>query len=285
MDPIERLKERERLAELGGGEERLKKQHDAGQADRARAHDAPVRPRHVRGSRQARHAPLPGLRDGAADHSRRRRGQRPRPHPRPRRLCVRAGLHRVRRLAVGNQRRQDLQGDGHGDAQRRADRRPQRLRRRAHPGRRRLARRLLRHLPAQHAGLRRGAADFRDHGPLRRRRRLFAGDHRLHRDGEAVELHVRHRSRRDQDRHARRRHQGRPRRRDDAQREERRRALRRRGRRRMHRADPRAVVVHARQQPRRSAAQGDRRSARSRRRRRSTRWCRRRRTSPTTCWT
>jgi propionyl-CoA carboxylase beta chain len=30
MNPIERLKERERLAELGGGEERLKKQHDQG---------------------------------------------------------------------------------------------------------------------------------------------------------------------------------------------------------------------------------------------------------------
>jgi propionyl-CoA carboxylase beta chain len=30
MDPIERLKERERLAELGGGEERLKKQHAQG---------------------------------------------------------------------------------------------------------------------------------------------------------------------------------------------------------------------------------------------------------------
>ena len=30
MDPIERLRERERLAELGGGEERLKKQHQQG---------------------------------------------------------------------------------------------------------------------------------------------------------------------------------------------------------------------------------------------------------------
>ena len=30
MDHIERLRERERLAELGGGEERLKKQHDQG---------------------------------------------------------------------------------------------------------------------------------------------------------------------------------------------------------------------------------------------------------------
>src|SRR5919106_4517256 len=30
MDPVERLRERERLAELSGGEERLKKQHDQG---------------------------------------------------------------------------------------------------------------------------------------------------------------------------------------------------------------------------------------------------------------
>ena len=30
MNPIERLRERERLAELGGGEERLKKQHEQG---------------------------------------------------------------------------------------------------------------------------------------------------------------------------------------------------------------------------------------------------------------
>ena len=110
---------------------------------------------------------------------------------------------------------------------------------------------------------RRGAADLRDHGPVRRRRGLLAGDHRLHRDGEAEQLHVRHRSGRDQDRDARGRHQGRPRRRDDAQREERRRALRRRGRCGVHRADSRAAVVHARQQPRRSAAQGHRRSARS----------------------
>ena len=45
-------------------------------------------------------------------------------------------------LAVRNQRGEDLQGDGHGDAKRRADCRAERLGRRAHPGRRRLARRL-----------------------------------------------------------------------------------------------------------------------------------------------
>ena len=66
-----------------------------------------------------------------------------------------------------------------------------------------LARRLRRHLPAQHAGLGRRAADFRDHGAVRRRRRLLAGDHRLHRHGEGHELHVRDRPRRDQDGHAR----------------------------------------------------------------------------------
>ncbi len=52
--------------------------------------------------------------------------------------------------------------------------RPQRLGRRAHPGGRRLARRLRRGVPAQRAGLGRGPADLGDHGPVRRRRRLFA---------------------------------------------------------------------------------------------------------------
>jgi propionyl-CoA carboxylase beta chain len=49
-----------------------------------------------------------------------------------------------------------------------------------------------------------GYADIflRDHGAVRGRRRLFAGDYRLHPDGEEDELHVRHRPRRHQDRHA-----------------------------------------------------------------------------------
>ena len=56
-------------------------------------------------------------------------------------------------------------------------------------------RRLRRHLPAQHARDRRRAADQRDHGPVRRRRGVFAGDHRLHRHGRGHELHVHHRAR------------------------------------------------------------------------------------------
>ena len=67
-------------------------------------------------------------------------------------FVYRAGLHRLRRLALGDQRRQDRQDHGHGDAGRRADYRAERLRRRAHPGGRRLARRIRGHLPAQHAG-------------------------------------------------------------------------------------------------------------------------------------
>jgi propionyl-CoA carboxylase beta chain len=42
----------------------------------------------------------------------------------------------------------------------------------------------LKRVPAQCDGLGRGAADFADHGALRRRRRLFAGHDRLHLHGE-----------------------------------------------------------------------------------------------------
>ena len=55
----------------------------------------------------------------------------------------------------------------------------------------------------EHPGLGRHPADQRDHGPLRRRRRLFAGDHRLHLHGEGHELHVRDRPRRGEDGHPR----------------------------------------------------------------------------------
>ena len=49
------------------------------------------------------------------------------------------------------------------------------------------------------------SADLRHHGPVRRRRRVFAGDHRLHRHGPRHELHVRDRARRREDGDARRR--------------------------------------------------------------------------------
>ena len=156
----------------------------------------------------------------------------------------------------------------------RAGRRPERLGRRAHPGRRDVARRLRRHLPAQHAGLGRRAADLRDHGAVRRRRRLLAGDHRLHRHGRGHELHVRDRARRHQDGDARGGDEGGARRRDDAQREERRRALRR------ARTTASASLLIREllgflpaQQPRRSAARARPPTRSTARTRRSTRSC------------
>ena len=128
-------------------------------------------------------------------------------------------------------------------------------------------------------------ADFRDHGAVRRRRRLLAGDHRLHRHGQGHELHVRDRTRRAEDGDARGSVEGRARRRDDAQRDQRRRAFRDRRRPRVPGADSRSAVVHAVEQPRRSAA-GARPAIRPiARTRRSTGSCRRRRTSRTTCST
>ncbi len=99
------------------------------------------------------------------------------------------------------------------------------------------------------------------------------------------ELHVRDRARRDPDRHPRGRHQRRTRRRHDAQRDQRRRALRGERRPRMPRAAARAAGLPPVQQPGRRAARADRRPAGSRGRPNSTRSCRRRPTSPTTCWT
>ena len=86
----------------------------------------------------------------------------------------------------------------------RAGRGPQRLGRCAHPGRRDVARRVRGHLPSQHALVGRHPADIRHHGAVRGRCGVLARHHRLHRDGRAHELHVRHRSGRHQDRHARR---------------------------------------------------------------------------------
>ena len=102
----------------------------------------------------------------------------------------------------------------------------------AHPGRRRVAGRLRRHLPAQRPGVRCRAADLGHPRTVRRRRGLFAGHHRLHGHGRRHELHVRHRTGRGEDRDPRRCRRGVPRRRDDPHDTERRRASRgaRRGR-------------------------------------------------------
>ena len=185
-----------------------------GQADGARATRPAARPGFVRRARCVRHPSSDRTIRPADQRPRRRRRHRPRHDRRPARLRLQPGLHRLRRLAVGGLRREDLQGHGPGDEGRRADHRPQRFRRRADPGGRRVARRLRRHLPAQRPGVRRRAADLGGHGAVRRRRGLLAGDHGLHDHGRGDELHVRHRTERREGRDPRGRRFGAPRRRD-----------------------------------------------------------------------
>ena len=202
------LRAKVRRAEEGGGAERRQRQHARGQAHRARARGAAARRGLVRGAGQARRAPLPGLRDGGPEGPRRRRRLRLRADRRPPGLRLRPGLHGLRRQPLRDQRPEDLQGDGPGHEDGRARHRPERLRRRAHPGGCGLAGRLRGHLPAQHPGLRRRAPDLRHPGPLRGGRRLQPRHHRLQRDGEGHLVHVRDRARRHQDRHPRGGHQG-----------------------------------------------------------------------------
>ena len=73
---------------------------------------------------------------------------------RPQGLRLLAGLHDLRRVAVGGLRREDLQGDGPGGEVRLPGDRDQRLGRRADPGGRRLARRLRGDLLAERAVVR-----------------------------------------------------------------------------------------------------------------------------------
>ncbi len=122
-----------------------------------------------------------------------------RSHRRAAGVRLQPGLHRLRRVALGGARREDLQGDGPGDREWRADHRTLRLRGRAHPGRRRQSWRLRGHLPAQHPGFGCHPADLAGHGTVRRRRRLLAGDHGPGGHGRRHQLHVRHRAERGED--------------------------------------------------------------------------------------
>ena len=192
----------------------------------------------------------------------RRRRHRARHDRRPPRLRVLAGLHDLRRLARRGHGREDLQGHGPGREDRLPDHRHQRLRRRAHPGGRRLAGRLRRGLHAQRQLLRRHPADQPHHGAVRRRRRLLARDHRLHLDGEGDVAHVHHGPRRHPDGHGRGGRLRGARRRDEPQLDVRRRALRLRGRGAVPRGHALPPELPAVQQPRDGAARAaDRRPA------------------------
>ena len=65
----ERLAELNRRAELGGGQERIDKQHEAGKLTARERIDAAARRRQLRRARQVRHPPLRRLRHGGARRS------------------------------------------------------------------------------------------------------------------------------------------------------------------------------------------------------------------------
>ena len=154
------LETRRAESELGGGAARLKAQHDKGKLSARERLDVLLdEGSFVELDRFVTHRSSDfGLDEQL--HLRRRRRHRSRPNRGPPGLRLLAGLHRVRGLAVRGVRREDLQDHGPGGAKRRAGDRSQRLRRRAHSGRRGLARRLRRDLPAQHARVGRRPADL-----------------------------------------------------------------------------------------------------------------------------
>ncbi len=126
-DKLELLEQRRAESEQGGGAERLEAQHAKGKLSARERLDLLLdEGSFVEFDRFVTHRSTDfGL--GRSDRVRRRRGHRLRPHRRPPRLRLLAGLHRARRLAVRDARREDLQGHGPGRAQRRAGDRAQRL--------------------------------------------------------------------------------------------------------------------------------------------------------------
>ena len=186
------------------------------QAHRAGADREAARSRQLRRARHARPAPRARLRHREHPTADRRRHHRVGHDRRPQGVPLLAGLHRVRRRARRGVRREDPQGHGPRGVGRRAVHRAERRRRRPHPGRGRVARVVRRDLLPQREGVGRHPADQRRARPVRRRRRLLAGDDRLHLHGEGHVAHVHHRSRRREGGHRRGRHPGGARRRDDA---------------------------------------------------------------------
>ncbi len=249
----ERLAQLEELRAAIGDHARRHGRREAareGQVHGPRADREAARPRLLPGARHVcppsdnrlRHAEEPALR---------RRGRdRPRHDRRAPRLRVQPGLHGLRRLAGRGHGREDVQDHGSGGQDRLPRDRDQRLRRRAHPGGRRLARRLRRRLPAQRPLLGRDPADLADHGPVRGRRGLLPRDHGLRVHGQGDLAHVHHRPRGDQDGHRRGGRLRGPRRRDEPRHQVRRRALRGRRRGRLPRGRPLPVQLPAAEQPR-----------------------------------
>ena len=150
---LEWLEELREQALHAGSEKAVARRRDEGQAPRPRARREALRPGLVRRARPLRPPPRVELRDDGSPPVRRRGRHRLRHDLRPQGLRLLPGLHRLRRLVERGLRREDLQGHGPGRQVRLPGDRDQRLRRRADPGRRRLARRLRGDLLAQRPGV------------------------------------------------------------------------------------------------------------------------------------
>ena len=191
-DKLERLRKLKEEARLGGGRQRIDAQHARGKLTARERLDILLDEGSFTELETLVVHRSTEFGDGRTALPRRRRRDRLRANRRAAGLRLLAGLHGVRRVAVGGRRREDLPRDGHGREDRLPDHRPERFRRRAHPGGRRQPGRLRGHLPAQRAQFRRRAADIGHHGALRRRRRLFAGDDGLHLHGPEDVADVHH---------------------------------------------------------------------------------------------
>ena len=140
----------------------VERQHQRGKLTARERIELLLDPGLVRRARHARPPPRPRVRDREHPAAHRRRRHRLGHGRRSQGVRVQPGLHRVRRRARRGVRREDPQGDGPRRVGRRADDRAQRRRRRPHPGRCRLARRVRRHLLPQREGVGRDPADQRD---------------------------------------------------------------------------------------------------------------------------
>ena len=247
QNKINTLIENREKARMGGGQETDRRTARQGQVHGPRAYPDAARRGIVRRVRHVRHAPLLRLRHGQEPYLRRRRGDGLRHDRRPSGLRLRTGLHGDGRFAVAVDVGQDLQGHGHGHAQRRALHRLERFGRRPNPGGNQRAGRLCQHLPAQRDGIRHHPS-FGHLRPLRGRCGLFAGTDRLHDHEEGDLGHAPHRPEGRQDRHRRRRHAGAVGRRHDAHDQVGRGAVRRRHRGRGHRNDQETALLHAAEQ-------------------------------------
>jgi len=174
---FDELARRHAEAELGGGEERIRRQHKAGKKTaRERLDSCSTRPLHR--DRQVRRPIRATTSAWTSRDSRVTSRHRLGTHPRPPGVRLSLRISRSSEAPSRGYARKICKDHGPGHEDGHASRGPQRLRRRANPG----ASSRWPGTPtssAEHAGVRRRAPDLRGPRSVRRRRRVLAGHHRL----------------------------------------------------------------------------------------------------------